>query len=68
MTPEEGARERLLQGGYRPVALTGFSKGSWQDIHRWCKEQCGDDNYNWTGSTFWFKREEDAVLFALTWL
>ena len=36
------------------------------EVRNWCEEMFGDDwiyNYN----TFYFKREEDATLFALKW-
>jgi hypothetical protein len=39
----------------------------WSEIHRWCSDQFGSAHYSWTGSTFWFEDEKDAILFALRW-
>lgn len=48
-----------VQTGKRPAM-------EWTDCHKWCSEQF-QDNYHWTGSTFWFTTEQDAMLFALKW-
>jgi len=39
----------------------------WQEMHHWCEQQFGKNNYAWTGSSFWFENEKDSVLFALKW-
>jgi hypothetical protein len=61
-------REEYQAAGYYPVKcpLQGRA-GEWQDIHRWCCEHMGKDHYSWTGSTFWFENERDAILFTLRW-
>lgn len=41
--------------------------GDWQDIHKWCKAQYGEDGYSWAGSTFAFKTEHDQFLFKMRW-
>jgi hypothetical protein len=39
----------------------------WQEMHNWCKEQFGAEQYTWTGSLFWFQNERDAIVFMLRW-
>lgn len=51
--------------GYHDVALREPTQ--WQEIHRWCEQQFGQDHYVWAGYRFWFEREQDAILFALRW-
>lgn len=56
------------QAGYFPAELT--MRGcitNWQAAHNWCKTEIGEDHYSWTGSVFWFEREEHAVMFILKW-
>jgi len=43
-------------------------QSSWQEIHRWCREKIGIDNYSWAGDVFAFRDQEDAVIFKLRWL
>ena len=44
---------------------------SWYDeFHQQAQAACGvtcPEAFTWTGRRFWFKRAEDAVLFALRW-
>lgn len=40
---------------------------SWQEMHNWCKEKFGAEQYTWTGSLFWFQNERDAIMFMLRW-
>ena len=61
-------REEYQAAGYHPVELgTLFLMGEWQECHRWCCEHIGKDHYSWTGGTFWFENQRDAILFALRW-
>ena len=39
----------------------------WQEMHIWCVEQFGVDNYAWNGNNFWFETEKDAIMFTLRW-
>jgi hypothetical protein len=34
----------------------------------WANDRYGKGHCYWTGSCFWFDREEDALLFALKWI
>jgi hypothetical protein len=38
----------------------------WGEIHAWCNEHFGN-RYTWNGNTFWFEKEQDAILFKLKW-
>jgi hypothetical protein len=59
---------RLAEAGYFGVKVGGHSiEHEWPNIHRWCEDQFGKNHYSWTGSTFWFETDRDAVLFALRW-
>lgn len=57
----------------RQLEIAGFIKVKynnvhvWSDMHDWCKEYIGVENYTWFGSTFWFSDEQDALLFDLRW-
>ena len=57
---------RFLKAGYYQIEISGFDE--WSETHKWCREQFGEDHYNWTGSIFWFETERDATFFALRWL
>ena len=39
-----------------------------QEMLSWANESFGNGHCYWTGSCFWFDREQDAVLFALKWV
>lgn len=57
----------LFQGaGYYSVDVSMMTI-DWTGCHAWCQQQYGADHYSWTGSTFWFETEQDALLFALRW-
>jgi hypothetical protein len=43
-----------------------FRLASATEVRDWCEEQFGN-NWIYEYCTFYFKREEDAVLFALKW-
>lgn len=43
-----------------------FGGGDWAECHQWCLDTYGD-RYTWTGHTFWFLTEQDAMWFALRW-
>jgi len=38
-----------------------------KEMLAWANESFGNGHCYWTGSCFWFDREENAVLFALKW-
>jgi len=56
---------------HRPMSIV-----EWIEVCNWCDSIIGEQNVLWaqTGAEmqisycWWFKREEDAVLFNLTWL
>lgn len=54
----------LLNAGFIPVTLNRYYG---KELHDWAMEKIGWENYNWTGSTFWFNNKQDAILFALRW-
>ena len=59
---------RLAEAGYYSVKVGRiFIEHEWQNIHGWCEDQFGENHYVWTGTTWWFETDRDAVLFALRW-
>lgn len=60
-------RAILDKAGYYSVLLGVAGHHKWVDVHSWCKEHVGHDNYTWTGSMFWFDTEKDAMFFTLKW-
>lgn len=58
-------QEEYQTSGYYPIQVNIL--WYWGEIHEWCCQHIGRDHYSWTGSTFWFENERDAVLFALRW-
>ena len=60
-------RTILIRQGYPNVLLGNEGHKNWKEVHRWCKEQYGEDHYTWTGSRFWFETEQDATWFAMRW-
>lgn len=59
---------RFQDAGYYGIEPSRESiRYHWQEMHQWCERQFGCEHYAWTGSTFWFETEQDAVLFALRW-
>lgn len=53
---------------YPSILLGPHGHQQWTEVHQWCRENIDEKHYTWTGSRFWFDREEDAALFALRWL
>ena len=37
------------------------------DAKDWCVNNINNENVTWSGQQFWFKNEEDQLLFTLTW-
>ena len=58
---------RLRDAGYYHAMYTGDGKNLWSDVHRWCEKHVGKKHYAWTGFTFWFDNEQNAIFFALRW-
>jgi hypothetical protein len=54
----------LMNAGYYPVKMYKYVG---LPLHDWLMEHVGYDNYNWTGSVFWFNTQSDATWFALNW-
>jgi hypothetical protein len=55
----------LNKAGYYHAVLR--SPEHWQHVHEWCVKYYTKDHYIWTGNTFWFETESDAVWFSLRW-
>ena len=59
---------RFQDAGYYGIEASRESiRDYWQEMHQWCEQQFGEDRYAWTGSTFWFETDNDAMLFGLKW-
>jgi hypothetical protein len=56
-----------LAAGYPYVLVQNSQSNKWSEIHAWCQNVLGQDNYTWTGDVFWFLTEDDAVKFSLVW-
>lgn len=54
----------LTMLGYFSVELMA---NEWTPVHVWCRDMIGEENYTWTGTTFWFDNKEDAIEFSLRW-
>ena len=69
MSETEGPNYRAIldKAGYYSVLLNASGHTQWKEVHKWCNEHIGHDNYTWTGSRFWFDTEKDAMLFTLKW-
>ena len=37
------------------------------DLITWCRANVGEGQFTWESLTFFFKREEDMMLFAMRW-
>jgi len=46
------------------VSTTTVSEPGWI----WCREQIDLQNWDYTRAGFWFKHEQDAIMFSLKWL
>ena len=64
---ELDVRRAYESKGYVSVLLGQQGMLEWPEVHRWCCQQFGEQNYIWTGSRFWFVNDRDAALFALRW-
>lgn len=51
--------------GYIGICVNDLCR--WQEIHKWCRETIGEDNYTWTGEVFWFDDKDNAIEFSLKW-
>jgi len=59
---------RFQDAGYYRIEPSRKSISEyWPEMHHWCEQQFGRDHYAWTGSTFWFENEKDAIVFSLRW-
>lgn len=38
---------------------------NWHEVLAWCERQYGNSGYTWCGGDFFFKDEDDAMLFRL---
>lgn len=47
--------------------LRGWTVQDWADVHEWCRNTIGKDNYSWAGIVFAFRNPEDAIMFKLAW-
>lgn len=58
-------RQQLLAEGWLPVPCSMYFLKNWTDCHTRCKEMFDEENYKWTGEIFWFRTEQDVVMFKL---
>lgn len=57
---------RAIESGWHCIVLEPQQAAFvWPDVHKWCVSEFGQHNYTHWGSEFYFRRENDAVLFAL---
>lgn len=54
----------LREGGYYDVQI---KLSEWEEMHRWLRDNVGEEHYTWTGATFWFEDAETAAWAALKW-
>lgn len=40
---------------------------AWWEVHEWCSNNFGRENYSWAGNTFAFKTDEHRIMFKLRW-
>jgi hypothetical protein len=60
---------RLQDAGYYGIEPSREAiRDHWQEMHHWCEQQFGKNNYAWTSSTFWFESDRAAMLFTLRWV
>jgi len=57
--------EILSAAGYHRADLRHAMH--WGEVHRWCIEEFGQENYAWAGNIFWFQTNEAATWFTLRW-
>ncbi len=57
--------KELEKDGYIIIELG--SHLYWSEVHKWCNENIGSDNYTWYGSNFVFDRKDFAEDFAIRW-
>lgn len=58
--------ETMLQAGWHCIEINPTSnRYVWPEVHRWCVEKFGGHNYTHWGARFYFRRPDDALLFAL---
>lgn len=62
----QDTRQGLLNEGWLPVKCSEYFHSNWKSCHAQCAEMFGEDNYTWTGGTFWFRTQEDIMVFKLT--
>lgn len=57
--------EILSAAGYHRADLNDSTH--WKEVHIWCVEEFGQENYAWSGNIFWFQTNEAATWFTLKW-
>lgn len=55
----------IEKDGY--IIVSANHMAPWHEVHKWCRENVGIDNYTWYGSKFVFDRKDFAEDFALLW-
>ena len=61
-------QKQLIDEGWLSVGCSEYFFKNWSRCHDQCKQLFGEPSvgYTWTGDIFWFKTEEDIMLFKLT--
>lgn len=58
--------ERARESGWHRVVLEPKQAAFvWPEVHKWCVQEFGQHNYTHWGAEFFFRREADAIFFAL---
>jgi hypothetical protein len=61
------AKNKVMDAnGYPHSVLLQNPKVFWAATD-WCDNTLKKENVTWSGQQFWFKKEEDQLLFTLTW-
>lgn len=59
---------KSLEERYPYQVKVSIETGSWSDRFDWCVAMFGNfDHWMYGGTHFYFKREQDALLYALRW-
>jgi len=60
-------QEMIEKYPHRIKSPMNDSNNTWYILWNWCGEHFECETYGYSANCFYFKREEDAVFFALKW-
>lgn len=58
---------RIMEDFPHHCLIARSNMGDHEEICRWSEDQFGRDGFTWKSARFFFKREDDAILFRLRW-